>query len=133
MLNPLPQLLVFSFFAPTLLRLTASLVFFNLVYRHFVSKKEAAHEITVLSHEVAVWGIGIYILVELAVAAGLFLGFWTQIAALVGVIICLKVLLLKRSLHALAPFSRLAYVLLAVICLSLVFTGAGAFAMDLPL
>ncbi|MDE1924889.1 MAG: DoxX family membrane protein [Patescibacteria group bacterium] len=133
MLNPFPQLFVYGFFAPTLLRIAAAGVFFYLAYWHFKTKKEVAHELTVLSHEMAVWIIGLYMLIELAVGAGLFLGFWTQVDALLGFIISIKVLLLKRSMHAMAPLSRTAYVLLAVICLSLLASGAGAFAIDLPL
>lgn len=133
MLNPFPQLLVFGFFAPTLLRIAAACVFFYLAYWHFKNKKEVAHELSVLSHEMAVWLVGLYILIELAVGAGLLLGFWTQIAALVGLVISVKILLLKRSLHAMAPLSRAAYLLLGIICLSLIASGAGGFAIDLPL
>ena len=96
-------------------------------------RKETAQELSILSYETAVLATGLFILVELLVALGLLLGFYTQVAAILGVIICLKVLLVKRGLRHVSPLSHLGYALLALICLSLLFTGAGAFAFDLPL
>ncbi len=109
MLNPFPQLLVFGFYAPTLLRLVAAGVFFYLGVSHFKYKKEVAHEISILPHAVAVWGTGIFIVVEFAIAVLLFLGLWTQIAALIGLIICLKIFLIKKGLRHLSPLSHLSY------------------------
>lgn len=133
MLNPFPQLLVFSFFAPTVLRIAAACVFFYLAYSHFGNRSAAAKELAFLTHKVARAVMGLYILVEALAGLSLLLGYWTQIGALVGLVISLKILLIRRSFHHLAPLSRLAYVLLAVICFSLALSGAGAVAFDLPL
>lgn len=133
MLNPLPQLLVFSFFAPTLLRITAACVFFYLMVSHYRNRSAAAKELTFLTHEMARIAIGVYIVVEALVGAGLLAGYYTQIAAIVGFVITLKILVIRRGLHHIAPLSRLSYVLLGIVCLSLLFTGAGALALDLPL
>jgi uncharacterized membrane protein YphA (DoxX/SURF4 family) len=128
------NLLTYQLFAPALLRFAAAAVLFYLAYWHFKNKKTAAQEISVLSHQMAVWAIGFYILIEAAVGLSLLIGYWTQLAALIGALMCIKVLILKRSLHTLAPLSRSTYALLIIICLSLVLTGAGiVFAVDLPL
>lgn len=62
-----------------------------------------------------------------------FFGFLTQLAALVGIALSLKFLILYRHLaHPLIP-SRSFYFLLLGASLSLLVTGAGAFAIDLPI
>ena len=132
MLNPFPELLMLSFFIPMILRITVAAVFAYLAIAHFKNKKEVAKEISFVSHEVAVWGVGVLILIELAVAVGLFVGFWTQVAAIVGVLLCLKPLL-RKGLHILNPLSRLSYILVMVMCLTLIISGAGIFAFDIPL
>jgi uncharacterized membrane protein YphA (DoxX/SURF4 family) len=134
MLNPFPSLLVLTFFAPTLLRLTAAGVFFYLAWFHSKHHSDAIDELTpILSRRMAKIILPLYILIESVVALGLLFGFWTQVAALVGFIICIKILLIRRGLRALVPLSSSTYVLVAVICLSLLLTGAGAYAFDLPL
>ena len=68
-------------------------------------------------------------LVKLTLAAALFAGAWTQISALIAALM-IAVALIKPSLSIL-PRSTLA--LAFIMALSLVFTGAGVFAFDLPL
>ena len=132
MLSLFPQLLFLAPFSATLLRIAAGLVFLYLAYFHYSNKHKMAEELSSL-----IGGAGVicvlYSLLELIVAAGLLAGAWTQLAALVGFLIAVKVLLIRSSLKELRPLSPLSYALLAVICLSLIVTGAGAFAIDLPL
>jgi uncharacterized membrane protein YphA (DoxX/SURF4 family) len=132
MLNPFPSLLTYSFFAPTLLRLGVAILFFYLAYFHFKNRSMVKAELApILSRGVAKVILPIYILLETLVALGLFFGFWTQVAALVGCIICIKILVVRRGLHALAPLSRSTYLLVALICFSLLLTGAGLYAFDI--
>lgn len=133
MLNPLPGFLDYAFFAPTLLRLVAAAVFVYLAMYHFKHKQAALHEISILHPNIAGAVLSMYTVLEGLVAFGLFFGAYTQIAALVGMVICIKVLFLRRALHHTVPFSRSTYVVLGVVCFSLLLTGAGAFAFDLPL
>lgn len=137
MLNPFPELLSFSFFIPTLLRAAVAAVFVYLLLTHFKTKKIIADELHAkfkwLSHEVAVWGVGLLLLAELALAAGLFLGAWTQIMAILGALGFIKMALFKKKLPAYSPLSTFSYVLLAIFCICLLISGAGAFAFDLPL
>ena len=133
MLNPFPQLLMFGFFVPTLIRTTVAAVFVYLALTHFKTKKDVAHSLPFKSNEVAVWAVGIAILIELGIAGTLFFGAYTQIAALLAALGSIKALALKRRFPALYPLAGLAYALLAVMAISIIFTGAGAFAFDLPL
>ena len=131
--NPFPDLLTYALLAPLMLRVTAAAFFAYLATHHFRNKKAAAPELSILNQHAAVFALGIYALIEALVAVGLFLGLYTQIAALVGFVICLKVLFLRRGLHHIVPLTRSTYVVLSVICMSLLFTGAGLFAQDWPL
>lgn len=133
MLTFFPDLLVFRFFTPTILRVTAGLVFVYLAWYHAKHRKETSHEIPLVGHEMAVWAVGVLILAELGVGVTLFLGYATQVSALIGTALSFKASIFSRTLRHLSPFSRLSYILLGVICLTLILTGGGAFAMDLPL
>ena len=133
MLNVFPQLLVFNFFAPALLRIVAAGTFFYLAFFHFSNRKAVTQELSLFPHAAANTMAGIFALVECAVAVLLLLGLWTQIAALIGFIICLKIVFIRKGLHHISPLSHLSYLLLATICLSLLCTGAGAIAFDIPL
>lgn len=137
MLNPFPDLLSFGygsyFLVPALLRITVAAVFVYLALTLFKNKKGAASEFTMLSHEMAIWAVGVAVLIEFGVAALLFVGAYTQITAIVAAAGSIKALILKKRFPTLYPLAPLAYTLIAIIALSLLFTGAGAFAFDLPL
>lgn len=137
MLNPFPELLSLGygsyFLVPAMLRITVAAVFVYLALTHFKNKKMIAAELTIMSVEMAIWATGVAILIELAIAALLFVGAFTQITALVSAAGSIKAIILKKRFPSLYPLSPLAYILVAVISLSLLLTGAGAFAFDLPL
>jgi uncharacterized membrane protein YphA (DoxX/SURF4 family) len=133
MLNPFPQLLSFSFFAPTLLRVTAAGIFFYLAYMHAKRREEIGKTHFIIVGAMGVWAAWVLTILETAVGAGLFLGFWTQIAALLGLLLCLKGFVWAKKYPRVFFLCRTEYLLLFVICVSLLVTGAGAFAMDLPL
>jgi|TARA_Y100000310_G_scaffold122869_2_gene121625 uncharacterized membrane protein YphA (DoxX/SURF4 family) len=134
MLNPIPELLTLGFFAPFILRVVAGLIFLSLGYRHAVKERAAT---TAAVNER--WGqVGTFFVWYLGIAevtAGLLilLGLWTQIGAVIGAVIAVKMLLLKRKHAVLAKESTAFYGLLLAICLSLLISGAGALAFDLPL
>ncbi len=76
------------------------------------------------------WYLGI---VEIVLGGMFIAGFLTQLAALFTLFMSLKFLIMhKRFAHPLIP-SRLVYVLFFFISLSLLITGAGIFAFDLPI
>ncbi|HEY5383078.1 MAG TPA: hypothetical protein VIJ88_00800 [Candidatus Paceibacterota bacterium] len=133
MLNPLPQLLTFSFFAPTLLRITVACVFFYIAYIHTQRRKEIGATRFILVGAMGVWASWVLVVLEAGVALGLFLGYYTQIAALLGLLLCIKSFVWAKKYPRVFFLCRIEYILLFVICLSLLLTGAGAFAFDLPL
>ncbi len=133
MLNPFPQLLDFGFLAPTLLRIAVAITFLYLARTHFKNRKYVANELSTFNHSTAIWVTGVLVTVEAVVGFLLFIGYYTQLVALIGFAIQLNLFFLRRNLRHVAPFSRSTYILLSIICASLLLTGAGAFAFDLPL
>lgn len=132
MYNVFPDLLTYGFFSPTLLRIVAALTFTYLAYTHFKHKDAIAHmRLPILGG--GAWLAWMAVIVEIAVALGLFLGYYTQIAALVGFLGALKHFVWRNAYPRFFILSRTTSVLLMAILLSLLVTGAGALAFDLPL
>lgn len=117
MLSLFPELLFLSPFAAFLIRIAAAIVFGNIAYHH-VTRDERA------------W-VKLLGGVEAVVAAMFFVGFLTQLAALVGLVLLGTVLYLGWLSR---PATReTAWWLMLVMCISLLVLGAGPFAFDLPL
>jgi hypothetical protein len=132
MLNPFPDLLTFSFFAPTILRLATAGAFAYGAYFLWV------HRMRIAERRFPLVGHAPWLGASLAVAHALLAvmlgaGYYTQIAALLGGLGTVKALFLIRRYPELFPLSRGTYVLLLIMLLSLLLTGAGALAFDLPL
>lgn len=134
MLNPFPELLVFSFFAPTILRLAAAGVFLYVVYMQY-QERESFSKIPFpyIGNRFGTQIMWLTFAVELVIAAMLIAGYYTQIAALLGIITVAKYLYYGRRWPTFAPLSRGTCALLLVILATLLLSGAGAFAYDLPL
>lgn len=79
------------------------------------------------------WMIFLSFIILSVIAAFLFIGAWTQVAAIIAAVVMLKHLVFFKHYSHLLPFQKSTYILLLCISLSLVVTGAGAFALDLPL
>ena len=122
MLNPFPQLLVFGFFAPTLLRLAAGALFGYLAIAHFSHRPNMSQAIA--------W---LLIVVETLIALSLILGYHLQYGAIAGIIVGIGQAITAKRYPTVTPLLALEYVLVIVICLSLLVSGAGAIAFDLPL
>lgn len=114
MLSLLPQILFLGAFAATLIRLSLAVMFAYNAWTN-VSKPNTI--------------VRAFAIAETAVGAALFVGAWTQAFALAGVVLC--ALSLVRSEFRVWPRSTVA--LMLVMMLTLVVTGPGAFAFDLPL
>lgn len=132
MLNPFPDLLVLGFFAPTLVRIAAAGVFLYVGYTHWKGRAALCQTRFPIIGQ-GKWIAWFSVAVHLAIGASLFFGYDTQIGALVGGIAAVKGILFSSMYRSAFPFSRSTYVLLLAICLSLLLSGAGAFAFDLPL
>ena len=123
---------MFGFFAPTLVRVAAAALFIYAGYIHW-QKREAIGRMTfpvIGRGEWVAWGSVIF---HVAVGGALLFGYYTQVAALFGTIGSLKGLVFAKYYREVFVYSRATYILLAAICLSLLLSGAGAFAFDLPL
>jgi uncharacterized membrane protein YphA (DoxX/SURF4 family) len=132
MLNPFP-IQFLSLLAYFILRTIVGFVLLLLGYKHWKNRKELFNilippifpfgKITTIS----------LVITELIIGTMFIIGLYTQIAALILIVLSLTSLFYaKRFKHHSLP-SRLSYILLLGIGLSLFITGAGAFAFDLPI
>src|SRR3989344_6120013 len=122
MLNTFPNLLVLGFFAPTLLRVAVACLFFYAAYSAYKHREAAAHLRFLLIGE-ASWAGGFTVLVYLGFGLMLLLGYYTKIAAILAGMTSIKGLLFYKRFGPFFPYSRSTYVLLLVICLSLLVSG----------
>ncbi len=121
MLNPFPSLLDFSLLAPLLVRVALGFVFLHLAYSALPHYKKMVWLVVLLEILAALAGIA------------LIVGLFTQVASLLAALISLAFSLFPKQTAL--PFTvekRLALLLFAI-SLSLLFSGAGLFAFDLPL
>lgn len=134
MLNPFPELLTYTFFAPLVLRLSVGFLLFFAGWHHLVAQRTSI--VSAVVSRVGSKGAGLvwYIgTLEFIVAIGLVAGYLTQIAALIGIGLCLHLFWLARNESPAALFSAGTYFLMVVILATLMVTGAGAMAVDMPL
>lgn len=118
-LNPFPALLTFGLVGATILRVVVGVLFIRYGYHGLNSNKKSKQ--TILA-----W-------LELIGGALLVLGLYTQIAALILFFLILHTWTQQKKEGSLSQEQSDVYVLLLVICLSLLITGAGFFGFDLPL
>lgn len=134
MLNIFPDLLAFGLVAPVLLRVSLGVIFLNFGWRKLTNDREqkAALFETLGLRPGAQYARAVGI-IELLAGICLIVGFLTQIAALVTLIISIGAYYLKGKQPNQIENSKRFFFLLFVISLSLLFSGAGFFAFDLPL
>ncbi len=124
MLNPFPGLLMLAFLAPTILRLAVALGFGGSAWAHFARRDELK-------------GLGFWlwllIAVEIFITLSLAMGAYTQVGALLALILSVVYAVYAKKYARAVPLCRGEYILLAIISASLMLSGAGALAQDLPL
>lgn len=134
MLNTFPILLAFGLLAPFILRMALGFIFINFGYSKITRQKA---EKTILFESIGlrpgvyyVWIIG---LLEIVIGVLLVAGLFTQIAALLAMLILVAAMRLKKT-NGGSFESTTGYLFLCfIIALSLIFSGAGFLAFDLPL
>lgn len=132
MLNPFP-IQFLSMIAYALLRVCVGFVFLALGVRHFKQRSSLAEAFTGRYFPFGTLPAYILILSELIIGTMYVLGFYTQYAALAGLVLSFFMILFRtRLLHYSIP-GRLFYLLVFGISASLFITGAGIFAFDLPI
>jgi len=134
MLNTFPSLLTYSWYAPLILRLVLGLILIDLGLLKF--KGERADWITTFAaykiKPAHLW-VSLYGLLEVVGGAFLIIGLYTQVAALAFVLLSGIEFYIEYSEGAILKRDIVFYVLVFAIAASLLLTGAGAFARDLPL
>ena len=133
MLSLFPQMLAYSLFGIAILRITAGITFLSLAYFWHGRRVRELSRIEFIVIGKGAWIVYVTILFEVAVGAALVLGYLTQGAAAIGALIALKSFIWGKRYRQFFPLDRVASALLLVICLSLLVSGAGAWAFDLPL
>ncbi len=134
MLNPFPELLTYALLAPFILRLTLGYILINLGYLKLKAEKNRWETIfQMLGFKEKALATKILAYIELLGGLALLFGFYTQIAALVFAILLGIELFIERKEETLMKRDLTFYILLFAISLSLLFSGAGFLAFDLPL
>lgn len=77
--------------------------------------------------------VAVLIITELVIGTLFVLGLYTQIAALITILMSIKMIVLRNRFNHPALPSRLIYFLFLGIGCSLFITGAGVLAFDLPI
>src|SRR6266404_3302091 len=132
MLNTFPQLLTYGFFAPTILRILVAFAFFSIAYLQASRRKEISETGFPFIGKPDPTLVLISALIVAATGFAILLGWHLQLAALVGLVICIKHAIFATKYPRAIPLCRGEYIQLTVILLTLLISGAGAFAMDLP-
>jgi len=134
MLNPFPSLLVYSLLAPTILRVVAGLIFIDLGVLSFKKERERwLLSLSTLRVPNPKLVLKIISIIEIISGILLILGFYTQVAALLLALLTFSEAYIEYKDPAILKRSLVFYSLLFAITLSLLLSGAGAFAIDLPL
>ncbi len=132
--NIFPELFSYSYLAPLILRVVLGLVFLNLGVLKLSKEKagwrSSLNALGVRPASFFVWFLG---LVEIIGGLLLIAGAYTQVAALVLVVIAISELLIEYEEESILKRDFVFYLLLAGICISLLLTGAGLHAIDFPI
>ncbi|MDP2705205.1 MAG: DoxX family membrane protein [Patescibacteria group bacterium] len=133
MLTLFPELLTYGLVAPFLLRISIGFVLINLGYLSFKGERkqwENVGNLLRIPEKVFASGYGVF-----QIAGGIFfvIGLWTQAFALLFSALFLAELLVEYREESILKRELAFYLLLFVISLSLLFSGAGFFAFDIPL
>ncbi|MEK7505567.1 MAG: DoxX family membrane protein [Patescibacteria group bacterium] len=136
MLNPIPELLVLSFFAPTIIRVFLGGAFLYRGLRALGKEKgmlaEQIQKVPFFFGSPLAWITFIGSL-EIITALLLIVGLYTQIAAIIIALFSIANLKMRIFGKVIGNEAALFYVMTLAASLSLALTGAGLFAFDLPL
>ena len=135
MLVPFPELLSYGIFAPFILRVALGLFFLFAGSRNLSREKreEYASMLRVrfgIPGTYIIWYLG---LAQILVSVSLILGMFVQAGALLAILVLLDLLFLREKYPAIANQSRAFYLIGIAVSISLLLTGAGYPAFDLPL
>jgi len=119
---------------PVILRLVIGLIFIDLgVLKFRAEKSRWLASFEALSIRPADLFVPVYALLQIIGGILLILGLWTQLAALAFVIFTGIELYVEWKAREVLKRDLVFYLLLFIISLSLLLTGAGSYAIDIPL
>ena len=134
MLNPFPELLMYSFVGPFILRVLLGFIFIDLGFLKFRSEKDRwTASFETLGLRPADLFVPLYALLQIIGGVFLLAGLWTQVAALSFVIFSGIELYVEWQAREILKRDMVFYLLIFAISLSLLLTGAGAYAIDIQL
>lgn len=134
--NPFPTMFL-ALVAHAILRIIFGLILMALGYRHLFAERQTLTQaiascVPRLSGMAKLFAIKLAI-AELLLGAMFVFGFYTQIAALGTIIYAMKMLFFRKHLNPPLMPTPAFFALAIGVCLSLFITGAGVFALDIPL
>ncbi len=125
---------MYSPVGPLILRVLLGLIFIDLGFLKFKSEKETwLASLETLGLRPADLFLPIYALLQIAGGVLLIIGLWTQVVALSFVIFSGIELYIEWRAREILKRDMVFYLLIFIISLSLLLTGAGAHAIDIPL
>ena len=134
MLNPFPDLLVYSLIAPLFLRVVAGAIFVNLGILAFRGEKQRwLNSFSVLRIPQPILTLKILSAIEIIGGIMLIVGFYIQIITLILALFIFAESYIEYKDPSILKRNLVFYIMLLTIIISLLFSGAGAFAFDLPL
>ncbi|MSR87786.1 MAG: DoxX family protein [Candidatus Zambryskibacteria bacterium] len=134
MLNIFPDLLNYALLAPFILRVALGLIFIDLGALKFRSEKQRwLTSFDILGLRPVTLFVPLYALLQIVGGVLLIIGLWTQLAALVFVIFTGIELYVEWSAREVLKRDMVFYLLLFIISVSILLTGAGTYALDIPL
>ncbi len=131
MLNTFPTLLDFGLGAPTLLRIALALTLIYFALNKLL--RDRHNELQPFSKISMPGALSLFGIVEGVSGILLLIGLYTQVAALATIIVLVLTLLLKHKTKTFTENEPFLLSILTVIALSLLFSGAGFLAFDVPL
>jgi putative oxidoreductase len=132
--NIFPELFTFSLIAPFILRIVLGYIFINLGLLKLTKEKSGwIGSLHTLGIKPAGFFVGLIGIVEIIGGLLLLVGAYTQLVALVFAIIAISETLIEYKENSILRRDLAFYLLLSAICISLLLTGAGAYAVDIPL
>ena len=133
-LNTFPQILTFGILAPLILRVVIGFIALDLGYLKLNKEKALWAELFETIHfKPAHVFVKILAFIEIIGGLMLLLGAYTQIVAIVFAVVYFCEAVLEYRQEVLEARNLPFYILMFAISLSLIFTGAGAFGLDIPM
>jgi len=137
MLNIFPDLLFLQLLAPFMLRIAVGVMFVWIGYSYLFKDRVAViAQISSKWPKIAKFSVLFGGTLEVITGIFLIVGLYTQAAAIAGALIAVDTLFGKffyKELDKALKYSKVFYILILIVSLSLIVSGAGAFAFDLPL